>query len=169
MRARRTGRNRGVIRALRVVAHGHEAGRDVGDEHRNEERADLARPALAIDVVLLLEALEATDAAAEDHADAIRIVHGRIGECRVGHCLCRAGQGVLCVGVSTLGFLPIHVLQWIEALHLTREAHGELRRVELRDRAGSRNAVDKGTPGRRHVVPDGRDRPKTGDDDPTLH
>ena len=29
--------------------------------------------------------------------------------------------------------------------------------------------VEQRTPGRRHVVADGRDRPETSDDDPTLH
>jgi hypothetical protein len=41
----------------------NDARRDVGDEHRDEERADLARPRSRVDVVLLLEALQAADAA----------------------------------------------------------------------------------------------------------
>ena len=57
-----------VVGPLGVEAHGDEPRRDVGDEHRDEERRDLARPALPVDVVLLLEALEAADAAADDHA-----------------------------------------------------------------------------------------------------
>ena len=68
------GRHGRVVRALGVEAHRDDAGRDVGDEHRDEERADLARPALAIDVVLLLEALEAADAAADDDAGPVGIV-----------------------------------------------------------------------------------------------
>src|SRR5215467_407083 len=65
VRARRAGRDRRVVRSLRVEPHRHQAGGDVGDEHRDEERADLALPALAVDVVLLLERLEAANTAAD--------------------------------------------------------------------------------------------------------
>ena len=152
-----------------MADNSHETRGDVGNEHRDEERADLARTPLSVNVVLLLETFQAADAAAEDDADAVRIVHPRIGERGIGHRLSRAGDRVLRVSIRSLRFLPIHVLQWIEALHLARETNGELGRVELRDGSGARYALDERAPGRRHVVTDGRNRPETGDDDPTFH
>src|ERR1700710_2686079 len=43
---------RRVVGTARIEAHRDDARRDVGDEHRDEEGTDLARPALAVDVVL---------------------------------------------------------------------------------------------------------------------
>src|SRR5690348_5359383 len=167
--ARRAGGDSSVVRPLRVEAHRDEARGNVGDEHRDEEWADLARPALPIYVVLLLEALQSTDAAAEDDTDAIWIILARIGERGIGHRLRRAGQRVLRIRVGALRFLAIHVLQRIEALHLAGEAHGKLRRVELGDCRRAGDAVDDCAPSRRHVVADRRDRPETGDDDSAFH
>src|SRR4029078_393514 len=95
--------------------------------------ADLALAALAIDVVLFLERLEAADAATDDHADAVRIEAGRVLEAGIRHRLCRRGNGVLREEIRALGFLPLEVHERIEMLDFTREANREGRRVELRD------------------------------------
>ena len=84
--------------------------------------------ALAIDVVLLLEALQAADAAADDDAGAVGIVPLTRRRSPASVIACTdAAIGVLREEVRALGFLALHVLQRIEALHLAGEAHGERR------------------------------------------
>ena len=168
VRARGAGGDGRVVRTTCLEAHGDDAGRDVGDEHRDEEGADLALPALAVDVVLLLEALEATDTAPDDHPGAIR-VEGALGEPRVRHRLDGGSDRVLRVRVGALRFLPLHGPERIEPLQLARELHGEGGRIELRDSCGTGNAGLQGAPSRRHIVADRRNGPETRDDDPTPH
>ena len=72
---------------------------------------DLARPALAVDVVLLLEALQPADAAAEDDAGRVGVVAVAVVEPGVVHRLHRRGDRVLRVQVGALRFLPLHVLR----------------------------------------------------------
>src|SRR6476661_1970562 len=158
----------GVVRALCVEEHRDDAGRDVGDEHRDEERRDLPRPAFAIDVVLLLEALQPADAAAEDDAGGIGIVAVSGPELGILHGLDGSRDRVLRVSVGSLGFFSIHVLERIEPFDFAREPHRELARVELGDRRRAGAPVDQRTPGRRHVVADWRERTDPGDDDPSL-
>jgi len=118
--------------------------------------------------VLLLEALQATDTAADDDAGAVDVVVAR-REPGIGHRLDRRGDGVLCVQIRPLRFLPLHGLERIEALHLTGEADGKCGGVELRDAGGTRHPLLHGAPSRRHVVSERRDGTETGDDDPTSH
>ncbi len=125
-------------------------------------------PALAVDVVLLLERLEAADAAADDDADAIRIVRRAVVESRIGHRLDRRGDRVLGEQVGSLGLFALHVDERVEALYLAREPNRKGGRVELRDRAAAGNPLGDCAPSRRHVVADWRDRPHPGDDDPAF-
>jgi len=169
MSTRRTSRDRSVVWAFRVELHGDDAGRDVGDEHRDEERRDLPRSALAIDVMLLLEASQPSDPASDNDADTIGIQSVRLGQAGVFHCLVGCTNRVLCELVSPFGFFPIHVGQRIEIFDLRRELDRKIRCVEMRDRCGSRFSIQQRTPSRRHVVSDWRYRSHAGDDDPSTH
>jgi hypothetical protein len=119
--------------------------------------------------VLLLERLEAADAAAEDHAEAVLVELAELGEAGVAHGLHGARDRVLRVRIGALRLLPVHRAHGVEPLELAGEPDGELRGVELRDRGRPGAPLEHGAPGRRHVVADGRDRAHTGDDDPSLH
>ena len=162
VRAGRAGGDGGVVRALGVEAHRDDAGGDVGDEHRDEEGRDLARPALAIDVVLLLEALEAADAAADDDArcarDRSRCPSSRPASLHRLHA--RRRPRTACTGPPAS--LPSGPCTRAGSKPFTSQAKrtGNVRRVELRDRRRARLPVEQGTPGRRHVVADGRDAPR---------
>jgi hypothetical protein len=114
-------------------------------------------------------ALQPTDPAAEDDPGLLAIVPVAVRETGIGHRLHRRRDGILGVVVGALRFLAIHEVERVEVLHLGGESDGELRGVELRDRRRPRAALDERTPGRRHVVTDGRDSPEASDDDPTLH
>src|SRR5450759_5411673 len=168
MRAASACRDGGVVGSTRVEAHGHDARGNVSNEHRDEEGADLVRPALAVDIVLLLEALQPADAAANDHSQAIDIV-APASQAGVRHRLHGRGDGVLRVRIRPLRFLPLHDLERIEALNLAGEAHRKRRGIELRDSGRPRHAILQGAPSRRHVVAEGRYGTKTSDDDPTSH
>ncbi len=169
MSARGASRYGSVVWAFGVEHHRDDAGSDVSDEHRDEERGDLSDSALPVDVVLLLEALQSADAATDDDADAIRVHPVPLDKVRVGHGLARRGNRVLRVLVRSLRFLPIHVVERIEAFHFSGEPNGKLRCVELGDWRGSRLPFYQGPPGRRHIVTDGGNHPHASDDDSSLH
>ena len=61
MRGGGTGRHGGVVRALQTVSDRNLSGSDIGDEHRDEERADPPRPLLEEDLVRLLDERQAAD------------------------------------------------------------------------------------------------------------
>ena len=166
--ARGVRRDRGVIRPARVELHRDHAGRDIRNEHRDEERADLAGPSLPIRIMLLLEALQPSDAAADDDAQAIHVVR-TARETRVRHRLDGGRDRVLRVRVRALRLFPLHRPERIESLQFTGESHGKRGGIELRDCRRARDTVLQGTPRRRHVVPDRRYGTETRDDDPTSH
>src|SRR3546814_3005150 len=80
-----------------------------------------------------LDALEATDAGADRHADVFRV--GGDVEPRVldGHY--RGGHAVVDEWIHLLDVLRRDPLGGIEALHLSRDAGGDGRCVDMRDRA----------------------------------
>jgi hypothetical protein len=69
--------------------------------------------------------LRPSDAAANETPGAVDVV-GAGREPGVGHRLDRGGDRILRVQIRPLGLLPLHRLQRIERLHLTREAHGKV-------------------------------------------
>ena len=77
MRARCAGGHGGVIRTFRLQPHGNDAGGDVTDKHRDEERRNLARPECAIDIVLVFEAPDTPDPTADDDAHDLRVDRSR--------------------------------------------------------------------------------------------
>src|SRR3546814_20036497 len=86
-----------------------------------------------------LDALEATDAGADRHADVFRV--GGDVEPRVldGHY--RGGHAVVDEGIHLLDVLRRDPLGGIEALHLSRDAGGEGRCVEKIGKASCRERV----------------------------
>jgi hypothetical protein len=158
-----------VVRPLGIEAHRHDAGRNVGNEHRDEEGRDLRGSARLVHVVLLLERPQPANAAADDDAGTLGIVAVSFGESRVLHRLHRGGDGVLRVCVSALGLFAVHEQNRIEALDLGGEANRERARIELRDGPRPRFPRQEGTPSRRHVVADRREASEPRDDDPTPH
>jgi len=170
MSARGASRYGSVVWPFRVPLHRDNAGGDVGDEHRNEEWRDFAGAALAVDVVLLLEALETADAAADDDTDSVGVDAVRsVSESGIGHRLSRARDCVLGVLIGPLCFLPLHVVERVEPFHFRRKFHREIRCVELGDRCRARLSSDERLPGRRHIVADGGNGPHASDDDSSLH
>src|SRR5688572_26761976 len=134
MSTRRASRYSSVVWPLCIELHRDDSSGDVSDEHRDEEGRDLPDSALAVDVVLLLEALEATDAAADDHANAVRVqAVGSVAESCVVHRLACAGNRVLGVVVGPLRLFSVHEIEGVEALHLRREPDRKVRGVELGD------------------------------------
>src|SRR3546814_10522805 len=91
-------------------------------------------------------------AGAYRHADVVRV--GGDVEPRVldGHY--RVGHAVVDEGIHLLDVLRRDPLGGIEALHLSRDAGGEGRCVEMRDRADPGAAVDDAVPARRQAVAD---------------
>src|SRR4029077_7244571 len=110
----------------------------VGDEHRDEEGRDFPYTAFPVDVVLLFEALEPANAAADYDADAIWVHTVPLNEAGVGHRLPGRRDGVLCILIRALRFLSIHEVERIEPLHLGGESNGKFRCVKFGDRRGSR-------------------------------
>ncbi len=70
VRGRGAGRDGAEVGPRQAVAHRHQAGRHVGNEHRDEEGGDASGPLLEVDLALLLEGRDAADPAADQHAGA---------------------------------------------------------------------------------------------------
>ncbi len=70
---RGAGGGHGGVGAAQSEMNGDVARSGVGDHFRNDERADLARPSVQVTTMLLLELIEAADAAAENDAAAERV------------------------------------------------------------------------------------------------
>ena len=143
----RRGRARGAGRRvgpLGTVADGDLAGGEVDDGGGNEERRDPARAALDEGQVLALDGAEAADARGDEHADAGRDVLGHRHR-RIVHGVLGRGDRELDEDVHLLDVFLVDELQRIEVLDLARDARGELRGVEVRDR------TDAGTPGQQRV------------------
>ena len=86
--ARRHGRE---IGPLQVVADRHQPGRDVGNEHRHEERRDPVRALCEEDLAVLLEGHHPADARPEDRTAPRRIGDALIESC-LHHRLVRSGD-----------------------------------------------------------------------------
>src|SRR5205823_5627987 len=124
---------------FRIELHRHNARGYVRYEHRNKERRDFSRTALAIYVVLLLETLQSANSTADDHTDTIGIHAVLFGESGVVHRLVCSTDCILRELICALGFFSLHVRERIEILYLAGKANGKVRSIEMRNgcRAGS--------------------------------
>src|SRR5437764_6592097 len=96
---------------------GDVAGGGIGDHLRDDKRADPRRSALQIAGVLLFELIEAANAAAEDHTEAIEVFAFEIETAilQSGH---GGDQGKLSEAIEPAGGLGVQVLFGLEVLDL---------------------------------------------------
>src|SRR6516225_7888799 len=163
-RARRDG---GEIRPAIAVLDRHQARNHVDDRARHEEGRDLARPALHVGRVRLLDQRQPTDARADAHADAIHVAFVAF-EGGVLDRIHRRNEAVVNESVVAAGFLAREVLGDVETFHLA----GDLRRKRVR--VETRDLRDAGA-SRENVLPRGFDavayrgkNAQPGYDDATL-
>ena len=166
VRARRAGRHDGVVRPADAELDGELAARRV-DEHVGEEgRRHPVRPPLAQHVVLAHELVEAADAVADHdpHPLGVEAVHPR-----VVHRLLRRREREEDVAVELAHVLRRRGARRVVVLHLARDPHRELARVECPDRVDAAAARHEALPRGPQVVPERRDRPDAGDRDFPHH
>ncbi len=118
--------------------------------------------------MLVLELVEAADAAAEDDAAAVRVFLGEI-QTAVGDGLDRGHQGELAESIQMAGDLGLQRRHRVELLHLPAKVDLERGGVELLDRRDAALAREQGLPVARDVRRQRVDRPQTGDDDAPRH
>ena len=159
-------RARGAERAPRAELERHVRGAHVGDHHGDQQRVGAVRPLVEELVGLDVQRLQATDAAGHDGPDPL--------------CLCAGVEGGVPGGVdgrrdriATEEVQParlalVDVVLSDEALDLGGDVHLVAGGVKAGDLADSRLAGHKPAPERVHVVADGRDDTKAGDDDSAL-
>ncbi len=142
--------------------------RDVGNEHRHEERADPAGSAFNHDARLLFERRNAANAAADQHAGTIAVERLRHGiQTGRRHRLTGRGDGELGEPVRAADLLPVHVPLGLETLHLRGEAHIEFGAgLEMGDAGGAAGTIQQRAPGRGQIVPDRRQQAGAGHDHP---
>ena len=165
--AARAGGGGGGVRSLGPGADRDPARGEVDDRGGDEERADLAGPALEEGLVLALDGGEAADAAADEDAHPPRL--GRVhGEGGVLHREVGGGDRELDEAVDLLDVLLLDPAQGVEALHLAGEAGGVVGGVEQRDGARPRATGEEALPGLLGADPQGRHEPHPRDDDPAV-
>src|SRR5207245_5058223 len=143
---------------------------DVRHVHRDEERGHAARPLLEQGAGVLLEGLEPAGPRPYDGADALQVDLAPVArEARVRHRLLRRAERELREQVVAADLLLVEEPRRLEPLHLARELHRALHRVEPRDRPGTRAARDQALPGAVHVGTQRRHEPEARDRDPSRH
>src|SRR5690606_24324991 len=114
-----------------------------------------------------LDALQATDAGADGHADAVgvRLVdfQPRVGDRHQRRC-----HAVMDEGIHLLDVLRRDPAAGVEVLHLARDPGGEGGRVEMGDRADPRTPGNDAVPARGQVVAERRQDADAGDGDAAL-
>ena len=121
-------------------------------------------PALAAHLVLLEHAHDAADRRADEDPGARGIDPL---DARVGPRLARGRDGEHDVALEPARVLRADDRLRLEALHLGRDAHRELARVERADPVDAAPPGDSRVPGRLRVEPERGDGSETGDDDAT--
>src|SRR5690606_35718936 len=133
---------------VRTLGAGHDrdlAGDHVDDGAGHVERRDLARAALGLLERGLLDALQAADAGADGHADALgRLTLDR--DAGIGDRHQRRSHAVVDEGIHLLDVLRRNPLRRVEAAHFARDPGRERGGVEVGDRADARAAVDDAVP-----------------------
>ena len=164
MGARCAGGHRRVVRAAKAERDRDLTARGVDEHARDEERRHTVGSALPEDVRLLHDPRQVADRRADDDADTSRIHPVDPG----------VAPGFLCrpqreedVPAHPSSLLVRGDRGRVEALHLARDPDRELARVEGLDEVDAALAGDRGTPRRRRVEADRRDRTQPGDGDPS--
>ena len=165
--AGRAGRDGREVRPGHPEADRDLAGADVGDAHRDEERADPVRAAQGVDRDAVDERPDAAEAGAEDRPRSARRARprgapaGRPGPAPRARRRARTG----CSGRSGAG--PCGRGRALGSKSWTSPAirDGQPRRVERLDRPDAGPPGDEALPGGRDVVAEGRDGAHAGDDD----
>ena len=129
MGRRGTGGYRAVIRPPGAKPYGHQARGHIRNEHGHEERGHPARPLIEIESTLLLEGLDSTDPATDDHTGPIAGRLAAVPTCVTDRHLC-SRDPILSVAVRSLGLFAIHVIRRIEILDLARDSRVEVAWIE---------------------------------------
>ena len=124
--------------------HRYPARAHVGDDARDRKRVDPVRAALDQRVVAVLEGLDPADPGRDRRADAVSV--GADLEARVGLGLPCGREDQLREAVHAPRLLAIDPVGRIEVLHLAREVHEVVARVELRDLRRTRFAREQVPP-----------------------
>jgi hypothetical protein len=113
-------------------------------------------PALDQLGVLVLEGVDAADAAADHDAEALVVdAVALLVEARLPHRLHGRGDREVREAVGALHLLAVDVQRGVEPLHLAGEAHGVAGGVELGDRAGAAAPREQTRPALLEVQPTG--------------
>ena len=122
---------------------------------------------LAVDVVLLLEALQPSDAAAEDATAAFRVFPSEV-EAAVLDGLRRGNESKLAETIETPDGAGIDRHVRPEVLHFAAELHLEQRGVEVGDGRDAARPGEKASPVLGNVQSNGVDRTESGNRDPSA-
>ena len=163
-RARGHGRE---VRAGHPELDGDLPGADVRDAHRDEERADPVGAAQGIRGEAVDQRADAAQPGAQDHPGPLgELALEPLGEPCLVERLARGHEPELDVPVRPAQLLAVEDVARVEVVDLGGEPGGEPGRIEVLDRAHAAPPGNEPGPGRRHVVPERRDEPHPGHDDP---
>ena len=169
VRRRGAGRHDRKRRSLGILPDRDLARCHVRDDHRHEERRDLARAALEHALDLLLDGADAADARSDIDAEALRLDGAFSIEAGILHGFVRGDERklreavvVLCLCLAEHGFS-------VEALDLGCDLDAEIRRIEGRDLADAALAGNQGIPALVCSETDGRDSADAGNDNSAVH
>jgi len=174
MGAGRAGGDHRMVRPLGAEFDGNEAGGEIDQGARNEERADPARALFGQEQCGLFDAGQAADAGADEDAGAALLFVGLGLPARILHRLLGGGHRIDDEIVVAAQFLVLHPVLGIEsavgavaALHFIGDAARHVRGVEFGDGTGARLTGQQPLPGFLNAGGQRRDDSKTRDDDPT--
>ena len=127
----RTRRDRGEVGTGHAVVDGDLPGPDVGDAHRDQERADAVRAAQRIDREPVVERADATEPRAEDGTGPFgKVALQARRQAGLIHGLAGGHEAELDVAVGPALVLAVEDVARIEVLHLGRDADAQPRRIE---------------------------------------
>ena len=141
------------VRPERAAVDRDLAGPDVGDAHRDEERADPVRAALGVDRDVVGQGADAAEARAED--DPGRLGQGAfepLGQAGRVHRLARGDEAERDVAVRPAELLAVEDMARVEVADLAGDLRGDPRRVERGDRPDAAAPGGDAGPRARDVV-----------------
>ena len=176
VRAGGTGGDHGMVRPLEAVADRHVAGGEVDQATGNEERADPPRAAVAQRDRGFLDALQAADARADEHAGRHLIVMAHRMPAGVFQRLVGGGHRIDDERIDLAAFLRLHPVVGIElavrlgaARQLAGDLAGQVANLEILDPGNAALAGEDRRPRdidaaakRRHHAHPGDDSPSHG-------
>ena len=122
--------HRAGVGALQPPAHGHLAGGQVGEQHRNEEGAQPLGPFCLENVLVGFYRRKPAQANADDRPPAVPYFFlGRLQASVLKRHL-RGGDDVLDEGVHLLDFFALNIILGLETLHLSADLRGQPLGVE---------------------------------------